>query len=152
MRTESRFLLGAGAFAVTVGVVYWFISYEDAGFVLLTLMGFASALIGGYMLFRAHAHRRPEDDPDADYAESAGEEVGRFSSGSIWPLVMGLGTVLALRRKIPAGDDPWGGYTLEWATTSPPPEHNFHWLPPIRSERPVFDWRHREHPAVEPKA
>src|SRR5439155_6024246 len=39
VRTESRFLLGAGAFAVLVGVVYWFISYEDAGFVMLTLMG-----------------------------------------------------------------------------------------------------------------
>jgi hypothetical protein len=97
VRTESRFLLGAGAFAVVVGVVYWFISYEDAGFVLLTLMGFASALIGGYLLYKAHAQRRPEDDPDADHARVAGEEVGRFSSQSIWPLVMGLGSVLALQ-------------------------------------------------------
>ena len=97
MRTESRFLLGAGAFAVLVGVVYWFISYEDAGFVMLTLMGLASALIGGYMLYRAHGARRAEDDPDAEYADSAGEEVGRFSSGSIWPLVMGIGTILALQ-------------------------------------------------------
>ena len=44
-----------------------------------------------------------------------------------------------------AGDDPWEGYTLEWATTSPPPPHNFDGpLPPITSERPVFDQRHRE--------
>ncbi|HEY8315058.1 MAG TPA: cytochrome c oxidase subunit I [Candidatus Baltobacteraceae bacterium] len=42
------------------------------------------------------------------------------------------------------GDDPWGGYTLEWATTSPPPEFNFTSLPPIRSERPVFDLHHPE--------
>src|SRR5205085_490071 len=41
----------------------------------------------------------------------------------------------------PSGDDPWGGHSLEWATSSPPPEHNFHSLPPIRSERPVFDAR-----------
>jgi cytochrome c oxidase subunit 1 len=40
-----------------------------------------------------------------------------------------------------AGDDPWGGYTLEWTTSSPPPEHNFVALPPIRSERPAFDAR-----------
>ncbi len=40
-----------------------------------------------------------------------------------------------------AGDDPWQGYGLEWATTSPPPHHNFTHLPPIRSERPVFDAR-----------
>ena len=42
-----------------------------------------------------------------------------------------------------AGDDPWGGNSLEWATSSPPPEHNFHSLPLIRSERPVFDARRR---------
>jgi len=40
-----------------------------------------------------------------------------------------------------APDDPWGGYSLEWATSSPPPHHNFTSLPPIRSERPVFDAR-----------
>ena len=46
------------------------------------------------------------------------------------------------RRGAVAGDDPWEGHTLEWATTSPPPEHNFTALPPIRSDRPVFDARH----------
>jgi Cytochrome c oxidase subunit IV len=97
VRTESRFLLGAGAFAVLVAVVYWFLSYEDAGFVMLALMGIASAIIGGYLLYRGHGARRAEDDPDADYAATAGEEVGRFSSGSVWPLVMGIGTVLALQ-------------------------------------------------------
>jgi cytochrome c oxidase subunit I len=51
------------------------------------------------------------------------------------------------RRGEPAGDDPWGGQTLEWATTSPPPEHNFDSLPPIRSERPVWDARHPDAPA-----
>ena len=37
--------------------------------------------------------------------------------------------------------DPWGANSLEWATTSPPPHHNFPAIPPIRSERPVFDAR-----------
>jgi len=37
-------------------------------------------------------------------------------------------------------DDPWGyGNSLEWATSCPPPRHNFTFLPPIRSERPAFD-------------
>jgi len=40
-----------------------------------------------------------------------------------------------------AGPDPWHGFHLEWATTSPPPHHNFTHIPPIRSERPVFDAR-----------
>ncbi len=37
-------------------------------------------------------------------------------------------------------DDPWGfGGSLEWATSCPPPRHNFTSLPKIRSERPAFD-------------
>lgn len=41
-----------------------------------------------------------------------------------------------------AGDNPWDGQTLEWATSSPPPEHNFESLPPIRSERALWDANH----------
>jgi cytochrome c oxidase subunit 1 len=39
-------------------------------------------------------------------------------------------------------ENPWGAGTLEWATSSPPPEHNFDSLPPIRSERPLWDLNH----------
>ncbi|WP_087872136.1 cytochrome c oxidase subunit I, partial [Arthrobacter globiformis] len=51
-------------------------------------------------------------------------------------------------------DDPWGfGASLEWATSCPPPRHNFTSLPRIRSERPSLDLHHpelrvREHDAV----
>ncbi|MEZ5185830.1 MAG: cytochrome c oxidase subunit I [Candidatus Nanopelagicales bacterium] len=42
-------------------------------------------------------------------------------------------------------DDPWGwSASLEWATSCPPPRHNFVSLPPIRSERPAFDLHHPE--------
>ncbi len=42
-------------------------------------------------------------------------------------------------------DDPWGyGSSLEWATSCPPPRHNFNSLPRIRSERPAFDLHHPE--------
>ncbi len=51
-------------------------------------------------------------------------------------------------------DDPWGwSGSLEWATSCPPPRHNFTSLPRIRSERPAFDLHHPEladHPAVRP--
>ncbi|MBD0672741.1 cytochrome c oxidase subunit I [Streptomyces sp. CBMA156] len=48
-------------------------------------------------------------------------------------------------------DDPWGwGRSLEWATSSPPPPHNFRTLPRIRSESPAFDLHHPEVPAKEP--
>ena len=40
-------------------------------------------------------------------------------------------------------DDPWGyGASLEWATSCPPPRHNFTSIPRIRSERPAFDLHH----------
>ncbi|MET8192130.1 cytochrome ubiquinol oxidase subunit I, partial [Streptomyces sp. NPDC005246] len=40
-------------------------------------------------------------------------------------------------------DDPWGyGRSLEWATSCPPPRHNFVTLPRIRSESPAFDLHH----------
>ncbi|MEA2460240.1 MAG: cytochrome c oxidase subunit [Actinomycetota bacterium] len=38
-----------------------------------------------------------------------------------------------------AGDDPWGGETLEWATTSPPPAYNFERIPIVASPHPLWD-------------
>jgi len=46
-------------------------------------------------------------------------------------------------------NDPWGyGASLEWATTCPPPRHNFLTMPRIRSERPAFDLHHPEHAEI----
>ena len=46
----------------------------------------------------------------------------------------------------PAGDDPWDGWTLEWATSSPPAEYNFEKLPVTRSSRPLWDLKHPQDP------
>jgi cytochrome c oxidase subunit 1 len=46
----------------------------------------------------------------------------------------------------PAGDDPWDAWTLEWATTSPPPEYNFETLPEVRSSRPLWDLKNPNDP------
>ncbi len=46
------------------------------------------------------------------------------------------------RKPVPAGDNPWDAHALEWFATSPPVHHNFTRLPPIRSERPVWDFHH----------
>jgi cytochrome c oxidase subunit 1 len=53
-----------------------------------------------------------------------------------------------------AGPDPWDAWTLEWATSSPPPPYNFAEEPIVASRRPLWDMKHPEDPdsAFEPSA
>ena len=46
----------------------------------------------------------------------------------------------------PAGSDPWDAWTLEWATSSPPPAYNFATEPEVRSRRPLWDIKHPQDP------
>jgi cytochrome c oxidase subunit 1 len=46
----------------------------------------------------------------------------------------------------PAGNDPWDAWTLEWATTSPPPAYNFEEIPVVHSRRPLWDLKHPDDP------
>ncbi len=83
----------------------------------------------------------------ADYQATDGfttlntvSSIGAFVLGlSTLPFIYNL--VVSFRRGERAvGDDPWGfGNSLEWATSCPPPRHNFVTMPRIRSERPAFD-------------
>jgi cytochrome c oxidase subunit 1 len=52
----------------------------------------------------------------------------------------------SLRKGKPAGDDPWNAWTLEWATTSPPPSYNFEEIPTVQSRRPLWDLKHPDDP------
>jgi cytochrome c oxidase subunit 1 len=52
----------------------------------------------------------------------------------------------SLWKGAPAGDDPWDAWTLEWATTSPPPSYNFAEVPTVRSRRPLWDLKHPDDP------
>jgi cytochrome c oxidase subunit 1 len=72
--------------------------------------------------------------------------IGAFLLG-IGMLVLIYNVLTSLTRRTPAGDDPWGGATLEWAAASPPARFNFdarHPLPLITSFAPLFDERDRQ--------
>ena len=86
----------------------------------------------------------------ADYLPSDGftgmnqiSSAGAFLLGvSTLPFLYNVWRTTTKARRVDM-DDPWGyGGGLEWATSCPPPRHNFHSLPRIRSERPAFDLHH----------
>jgi cytochrome c oxidase subunit 1 len=54
--------------------------------------------------------------------------------------------VVSLWKGRPAGNDPWNAWTLEWATTSPPPSYNFETIPVVHSRRPLWDLKHPDDP------
>jgi len=71
--------------------------------------------------------------------------IGVFFMGA-GSLVMIWNLAQSFFRGKPAGDNPWDGWTLEWATSSPPPHENFLALPPIHSRRPLWDIANPDRP------
>jgi cytochrome c oxidase subunit 1 len=67
-----------------------------------------------------------------------------FQAAGVSFLVVNL--LRSLRHGAFAANDPWDAWTLEWSTTSPPPEYNFETLPQVRSRRPLWDLKHPEDP------
>ena len=57
----------------------------------------------------------------------------------------------SVKRGAVAGPDPWKANTLEWFTTSPPPENNFDAIPRVRSVEPMKDIRRQVEAADEPE-
>ncbi|MEV1202645.1 aa3-type cytochrome oxidase subunit I [Microbispora rosea] len=85
-----------------------------------------------------------------DYAAADGftwmhqvSSLGAFLLGlSTLPFLYNIWWTVRHGEKVTV-DDPWGhANSLEWATSCPPPRHNFVSIPPIRSERPAFDLRY----------
>ena len=61
-------------------------------------------------------------------------------------LIFAYNFILSYWRGKVAGDDPWDAWTLEWATSSPPPIYNFEELPEVHSRRPLWDLKHPDDP------
>jgi cytochrome c oxidase subunit I len=143
-------LFGGSVFAIFAGVFFWmpkmtgkFLS-ERLGKIQfwIMLIGFNLTFFPMHMLGLQGMQRRI-----ADYPANAGfttynqiATLGAFLI-ALSVLIFIVNFIITIRKPPTATDDPWEANTLEWATSSPPPPHNFDRLIQVRSERPVFDWR-----------
>jgi cytochrome c oxidase subunit I len=155
-------LFGGSVFALYAGIYYWFpkitgrVMHEGWGKLHfgLTLVGFHLTFFVQHVLgLEGMVRRVPDYLPEDGFTTL--NQVSSIGAGllSISTLPFLWNVWRSLRRGEVAGDDPWeAGQTLEWATSSPPPATNFdRALPPILSNRPVWDAKHEGEagPAVE---
>ena len=141
-------LMGGSVFAIFAAIAFWFpkvtgaLLREGLGKLAVGLMfvGFNLTFVPMYTLgLRGMPRRIATYQPGLGW--STPNVVATVGTGilALGILVFIADIAVSLIRRAPAGGDPWGGYSLEWATASPPPEHNFERLPQIRSERPAYD-------------
>jgi cytochrome c oxidase subunit I len=146
-------LFGGSFFGLLCAVYLWWpkvtgtLLREGIGRVhfALSVLGANLTFFPMFFLGRDGMTRRVADYPAAEHwgtlnaVASAGAALIALSL-----VVFAVNVAVSLARPRPAGDDPWGGHSLEWATTSPPPPRNFVALPPVRSPDPLYDLLERQ--------
>ncbi|UVE96754.1 cytochrome c oxidase subunit I [Dietzia sp. B32] len=143
-------LFGTIVFATFAGVYFWFPKmtgrmYDETlgkWHFWLMFIGFHTTFLVQHWLGNQGMPRRYADYLATDNFTVLNQisTVGSFILGIamlpfIWNIIKSwrYGPIVTV-------DDPWGaGNSLEWATSCPPPRHNFAVLPRIRSERPAFE-------------
>ncbi|MEV0616368.1 cytochrome c oxidase subunit I [Nonomuraea sp. NPDC050404] len=143
-------VFGTVVFAMFAGFYFWWpkmtgrMLHEGLGKVQFWMLfiGFHTTFLIQHWLGVAGMPRRY-----ADYSAADGftdlhliSSIGAFLLGaSTLPFLFNVWYTARKGRRVTV-DDPWGfGNSLEWATSCPPPRHNFTFMPRIRSERPAFD-------------
>ncbi|CAM5259997.1 Cytochrome c oxidase subunit 1 OS=Streptomyces chartreusis OX=1969 GN=ctaD PE=3 SV=1 [Streptomyces chartreusis] len=160
-------VFGTVVFAIFAGFHFWWPKFT--GKMLderLGKMHFWTLFVGFHTTFLVQHWLGAEGMPRryADYLAADGftalntvSTIGAFLLGlSTLPFLYNVWRTAKYGRKVEV-DDPWGyGRSLEWATSCPPPRHNFTTLPKVRSESPAFDLHHPQHaleaPQPEPKS
>lgn len=148
-------LFGGAVFAIYSGFYYWFpkisgrLLSERIGrwHFWLSVIGFNGTFMVQHVLGFHGMQRRIYTYPDLP-----GWPILNLIS-SVGAMLLAFSTLLFLwnlywcvKHGKKAGNNPWQAWTLEWATTSPPPENNFDAVPLIRSRRPLW---HDAHPDLE---
>jgi cytochrome c oxidase subunit 1/cytochrome c oxidase subunit I+III len=148
-------LFGGTAFGVMAAIYYWFPKMTGrllderlgrAHFWLMVL-GFNLTFFVQHFLGLLGMPRRVYTYPDLPHwgALNLASTVGAFILG-LSALLLVVNVLWSLQAGAVAGDNPWNAWTLEWATPSPPPAHNFEFVPPVRDRRPLWDLAHPEAP------
>jgi cytochrome c oxidase subunit I len=147
--------VGAIVFAILGAIQYWFpkmsgrMMSEPLGRWTFWLMviGFNMTFIIQHFLGLLGMPRRVYTYPDLPHWGWMNmlSTIGVFFMSAA-SLVLVWNILVSFFRGKPAGDNPWNAWTLEWATTSPPPHENFIALPPIRSRRPLWDLANPDRP------
>ena len=148
-------LFAGSLFGLLAGVHFWF--PKATGAMLrerLAKVSFWVLILGTNLTFFPMFFLGYEGMPRrvADYESRLGD-LNLIASIGAGVIALGILLVLinffvSLRRKVPAGNDPWGAQTLKWWTTSPPPRDNFASLPEITSYAPLLDRREAEEDAA----
>ena len=149
-------LFGTIVFATYSGIYFWFPKMtgrmldETLGKIhfWLTFIGFHTTFLVQHWLGNEGMPRRYVDylPTDGFSTLNAISSIGAFVLGlSTLPFMWNVFKSYRYGRVVTV-DDPWGfGNSLEWATSCPPPRHNFTELPRIRSERPAFELHYPEY-------
>ena len=144
-------LFGGTMFAVFAGIYYWWpkmtgrLLSERLGtwHFWLTVIGFNAAFFVQHLLGIAGMPRRVWTYPALPHWQSLNmiSTVGAFVLG-ISTLFLFWNFMWSRKHGMYAGENPWEAWTLEWATSSPPPVYNFAQIPPIYGPRPLWDLKH----------
>ncbi len=144
-------IFGGTAFAVMGATYYWFpkmtgrMLSESLGrwHFWLMVVGFNLTFFVQHFLGILGMPRRVFTYPDLPHWGTLNllSTIGAAIMG-LASLVFAVNLAYGLRRGKVAGDNPWQAWTLEWATTSPPPHDNFAEVPLIRGRRPLWDLEH----------